>query len=99
MSAFNTHQIIVRLLFWINCFLSDRIVYIIKDEARLNSVATQLLGATNAYFAISNMEASAKRKVEDVSHENEDDDWIGPMPSEAVKPKKKKGKPTSNAKL
>ena len=39
------------------------------------------------------MEGDAKRKVEDVSQENEDDEWIGPMPSEAVKPKKRKGKP------
>ena len=30
-------------------------------------------------------------KEEDVKEE-EDDEWIGPMPAEAVKPKKKKGK-------
>ncbi|KAK2181195.1 hypothetical protein NP493_407g04016 [Ridgeia piscesae] len=36
------------------------------------------------------MEGDAKRKLKDVSQENEDDEWIGPMPSEAVKPKKRK---------
>ena len=37
------------------------------------------------------MDSNAKRKVDDISPENEDDEWIGPMPPEAVKPKKKKG--------
>ena len=48
---------------------------------------------TSTYFAVFKMEGDAKRKLKDVSQENEDDEWIGPMPSEAVKPKKRKGKP------
>ena len=32
-----------------------------------------------------------KRKIDEAENEEEDDEWIGPMPSEAVKPKKKKG--------
>ena len=32
-----------------------------------------------------------KRKIDEAENEEEDDEWIGPMPSEAAKPKKKKG--------
>ena len=32
-----------------------------------------------------------RRADEDEENGNSDDEWIGPMPSEAAKPKKKKG--------
>ena len=32
-----------------------------------------------------------KRKIDEAENEEEDDEWIGPMPSEAAKPRKKKG--------
>ena len=38
------------------------------------------------------MAEEKKRRLDDDSNENdEDDEWIGPMPTEASKPKKKKG--------
>lgn len=35
-------------------------------------------------------EKGTKRVIEE--EEEEDEEWIGPMPAEAIKPKKKKGK-------
>ena len=32
-----------------------------------------------------------KRKMDEAENEEEGDEWIGPLPSEAAKPKKKKG--------
>ena len=32
-----------------------------------------------------------QRKIDETENEEEDDEWIGPKPSETAKPKKKKG--------
>ena len=34
--------------------------------------------------------ANKKREVDDGKDEDSDDDWVGPSPSEAVQPKKRK---------
>ena len=32
-----------------------------------------------------------KRNIDELENEEDDDEWIGPLPLEAAKPKKKKG--------
>ena len=40
------------------------------------------------------MAGEGKREFDEIDKDNDDDDWVGPMPAEAVKVKKRKGKQT-----